>query len=194
MAKDDQHGGSLEKYLVELAHRCGATRAAYCPVIQIKTDPIFRKLCEENSCGNYGCSWMCPPEIGDILDLVATVRHFSNGVLYQTVYPLTDSFDFDGMMAGAAAHAKVSGRLQRELQLAKTDGFLHLTCGGCHICGRCAKKDGLPCYRPEEALPSLEGYGIDVCSAAKSSGLHYTNGENTVTYFGLILYHDTSLL
>lgn len=194
MAEGDRRGGALGKFLEELARSCGAAGAAYCSVDQIKTDPMFRKLCAENSCGNYGGSWMCPPEIGDISDLIGRIRRFSGGVLYQTVYPLSDSFDFEGMMAGAAAHAQVSRRLQKTLRRVLSDEFLHLTCGGCHLCRRCARRDGEPCRHPEEALPSLEGYGIDVCAAAKSCSLPYTNGENTVTYFGLVLCHDAHLL
>ena len=35
---------------------------------------------------------------------------------------------------------------------------------------------------------SLEGFGIDVASLAAKAGLTYNGGENTVTYFGMLLY------
>lgn len=41
---------------------------------------------------------------------------------------------------------------------------------------------------PEMLFPSLEGFGIDVASLAAKAGLAYNGGENTVTYFGMLLY------
>lgn len=41
---------------------------------------------------------------------------------------------------------------------------------------------------PEMLFPSLEGFGIDVASLAAKVGLTYNGGENTVTYFGMLLY------
>ena len=40
----------------------------------------------------------------------------------------------------------------------------------------------------EMLFPSLEGFGIDVASLAAKAGLTYNGGENTVTYFGMLLY------
>ena len=66
--------------------------------------------------------------------------------------------------------------------------FLHLSCGGCRLCQRCAKEDGLPCRMPDKALPSLEGYCVDVYNTTKNTDLKYINGQNTVTFFGMILF------
>ena len=65
---------------------------------------------------------------------------------------------------------------------------LHLGAGGCGVCKRCAKVDGEPCRFPSEAMPSLEAYGINVSSLASLSGMKYINGQNTVTYFGAVLF------
>ena len=53
---------------------------------------------------------------------------------------------------------------------------------------RCAQLEDAPCRHPEEALTSLEGYGIDVYRTSKATDLKYINGENTVTYFGIVLF------
>ena len=45
---------------------------------------------------------------------------------------------------------------------------------------------------PELLFPSVEGFGIHVGQLAEKAGLHYTNGENTFTYFGLLLYNPLS--
>ena len=65
---------------------------------------------------------------------------------------------------------------------------LHLSCGGCHLCERCAKLDNEPCRHPDVALPPMEGYGIDVYNTTKPTELKYINGQNTVTYFGIVLF------
>ena len=43
---------------------------------------------------------------------------------------------------------------------------------------------------PELLFPSVEGFGIHVGQLAQKAGLTYINGENTVTYFGVLLYHS----
>ena len=36
----------------------------------------------------------------------------------------------------------------------------------------------------------MEGYCIDVYRTAKGTDLKYINGENTVTYFGIMLFKE----
>ena len=67
---------------------------------------------------------------------------------------------------------------------------MHLSCGGCHLCERCVKPSGEPCRKPDQALPSLEGYGVDVYQTVRNTTLRYINGTNTVTYFGMILFEE----
>lgn len=171
--------------LLRLIYDCGAASAAPIDASGLVLRREFRDLCEKNACGSYGRCWVCPPHIGPIDECMAHVRTCGGGVLYQSVAPLEDSFDFEGMMAAAAAHAQLSQRIENALN--GRGRFLHLTAGGCHLCRRCTAPDGEPCRRPGRALSSLEGFGIDVYSAAKDCGLSYINGANTVTYFGLVL-------
>ncbi|MDE6879786.1 MAG: ASKHA domain-containing protein [Oscillospiraceae bacterium] len=194
MTEHTERGGTLEEQLVRLALSCGAADAAAVSSEQIKTDPMFRDICRGNGCGNYSACWMCPPDIGDIAALIGEVRRFPKGVLYQTVSRIADSFDFEGMMAAGAAHAQMSVRLNERLGSLLPPGFLHLTCGGCRLCQRCARRDGAPCRHPKQALASMEGYGIDVYTTSRSTPLPYIHGEGTVTYFGLVLYEDSHIL
>ncbi|MBR2616748.1 MAG: hypothetical protein IKC56_00735 [Clostridia bacterium] len=45
-----------------------------------------------------------------------------------------------------------------------------------------------PCRFPDRARTSMEACGINVVELAKEVGINYVNGQNTVTYFSLILY------
>ena len=130
---------------------------------------------------------MCPPDIGPVEVLMDKVRGYDRALLYQTVAQLEDSFDFEGMTEGGKQHAQVSQAIHKELP-SRLQEFLHLAGGGCLLCERCAKEENLPCRYPERALGSLSAYGVDVYNTTLSTSLKYINGQNTVTYFGMILF------
>lgn len=173
--------------MIEIALDAGALKATVIDVDTIVLNATFRDICKSNGCGMYGRCWMCPPDIGDIEPLMAEVRSYKHGLLYQTVADIEDSFDIEGMQEAGKRHAMVSQRLEAFLML-QLDKHLHLSCGGCRLCDRCAKMDGLPCRDPERAMPSMEGFGIDVYNTCKPTELKYINGQNTVTYFGIVLF------
>ena len=149
----------------------------------------FREMCEANRCGVYGKCYMCPPDVGPIDALMEKLRGYDKGLMYQTVSPLEDSFDFEGMGEAKRAFTQVSQRLLTALQ-PKLEGALHLSGGGCGLCETCAKVTQEPCRHPDRALASLESYGMDVYNTARNAGLKYVNGANTVTYFGMVLYKE----
>lgn len=184
--KEDKY---LFSRLESLAMACGAAGAAVLPAESIVTSAEFRRICESNGCGKYNRCWVCPPHIGEIDDLILQIRQYPFALLYQTVSPLEDSFDIEGMLKAGAHHAALSQRLQHACKDVLNGNFLHLTCGGCHLCEQCAKLSGEPCRQPDKALPSLEGYGVDVYQTVRNTGLRYINGVNTVTYFGMILFN-----
>lgn len=173
--------------LIDIALDAGATKATVIQAKDIVLSATFRDICARNSCGMYGRCWMCPPDIGDIEPLMAQVRSYRYGLLYQTISNLEDSFDFEGMQEAGKNHVWLSQRIEA-FMMPILEKHLHLTCGGCRLCERCAKLDGLPCRKPEQALSSMEGYGIDVSSTCKPTELKYINGQNTVTYFGIVLF------
>lgn len=173
--------------LIDIALDAGVHKAAVIPVESIVLNAAFRDICKKNSCGLYDRCWMCPPDIGDIETLMAEVRRYQHGLLYQTIASLEDSYDIEGMNDAAKRHVHIGHRLEAFLML-QLEKHLHLSCGGCRVCERCAKHDGLPCRDPERAMPPMEGYGIDVYNTCKSTELKYINGQNTVTYFGIVLF------
>ena len=173
--------------LIDIALDAGATKATVIQVKDIVLSAAFRDICAKNSCGMYGRCWMCPPDIGNIEPLMAQVRSYRHGLLYQTISNIEDSFDIEGMQEAGKNHVWLSQRIEA-FMMPVLEKHLHLTCGGCRLCERCAKLDGLPCRKPEQALSSMEGYGIDVYNTCKPTELKYINGQNTVTYFGIVLF------
>ncbi|MEG2709846.1 MAG: DUF2284 domain-containing protein [Clostridia bacterium] len=178
----------LDDQILQRAMALGAKRASALDVAAIPLDRMFRDVCATNTCGRYGRCYMCPPDVGDIEDLMAKVRAYRRAVLFQTVRPLEDSFDIEGMQDAAKAHGALCRALRVACEGMMPEPFLVLGSGGCGRCDTCAKVEHLPCRFPGDALSSLEGYGVNVYQAACNAGLPYINGQNTVTYFGLVLY------
>ena len=167
----------------------GASKAAVIPVSKIRFDRSFRKLCEMNTCGNYGRNWMCPPYAGEIDDLIARAKGYEHAIVYQLIGQLEDSYDFEGMME----NGKRMNRLVRDARAALDGSFphaLYLGAGGCSQCEKCAKLTDEPCRFPELAMMSLETCGVAVSELAKTAGMKYINGQNTVTNFAAILFDE----
>lgn len=174
--------------LREQALLLGAYRAEFVHVSGISTDASFRKLCEANACGNFNRSYMCPPDIGEIGELMENIRSFDCALVYQTVGRLLDSYDFEGMMDAGEKHNALAQKLKEITDQGCEGEVLHLGAGGCRVCGVCGKKTGEPCRYPNKAMGSLEAYGINVSLLAKLANMEYINGQNTVTYFGAVFF------
>ena len=179
----------IEQQILQVAMDCGAFGAEYLPAASIVLDPQFRQICESNGCGRFGRCYQCPPDIGPIHERMQEVRRYPKAVIYQSVSSIEDSFDFEGMMDAATLHLQLSQRIHAQLPSVLRSDFLHLS-NGCRLCSRCAKEDDLPCRHSDIALGAVEGYGIDVYRTVKNTSLKYINGENTVTYFGAILFSE----
>lgn len=189
--KNDEHlfkisKESLEKSALDL----GAYRATVIPTDQIVTDRVFRDMCAANYCGMYGKCHMCPPDVGEIDELMAELKSYSFALVYQTVTSLEDSFDFEGMSEAKKNTVKIALALRELFSKSDISRVLHLGAGGCGVCEVCSKRIGEDCRFPELALPSLEAYGVNVSELAKSAGMKYINGQDTVTYFGAVLFDN----
>lgn len=176
--------------LLQAVLDCGATKATYIPQEKIVVSAHFRDICATNSCGGYGRYWVCPPDNGDIEELMEKVRSYPHAILYQTVGQIEDSYDFEGMTEVGQDHKRLSQKIRRTIKPLMDVDYLHLSSGGCSLCVKCAKLTNEPCRHPEEALSSMEGYGIDVYNTTRDTDLKYINGQNTVTYFGIVLFAE----
>ncbi len=151
---------------------------------------FIRDICRDNTCGQYGKTWACPPAVGTLEQCRSRCLRYGKALVFNAVYPLEDSFDYEGMMRGHRAFKQLCDRLYHLAKPSLPD-FLLLSNEGCARCQSCAYPDS-PCRMPELLFPSVEGFGIHVGQLAEKAGLHYTNGENTFTYFGLLLYNPLS--
>lgn len=176
--------------LIDAAISCGAYKAEVVSADRLVLSRDFFDICKSNQCGKFGRCWMCPPDVGDIDEMMAKARTFSHVLIYQSVGELEDSFDYEGMQDASRVHTRLSQSVQEKIKPFFKSEFLHLTNGGCGLCEKCTRIDNLPCRFPDKALPSVESCGVDVYQSVKDTSLRYINGQNTVTYFGMVLFTE----
>lgn len=155
------------------------------PRESIVLSPEVRKMCARNSCGNYGRTWACPPALAPLEEIQERFNSFDHFIVVSQVYPLRNSMDWNGMMAGVEDFKDKMTQLHRELK--EGNRYLMLGAGGCNLCKKCTYPDE-PCRIPEDVIVSAEAYGIDVMILMRDNQLKYNNGPNTVTYIGGVLY------
>jgi len=149
------------EHLAAKARELGASTAAVIDTTAIPFSSTFRAMCEQNACGKYGTSWMCPPGVGPYEELKERILSFAGGVVYQTIYQLEDSFDFEGMHKGGAQHEQTFEKIAD--YLARSPEYelgLALKAGACTVCEECAYGSNEPCRFPDRAVASLEAYCI----------------------------------
>ena len=177
--------------LIQLADKSKELGVAATGVIKtsdIQFSEEFRKICEQNKCGKFGTNWMCPPAIGNYEAVKAKVLEFSDGFVFQTIYKIEDSFDFEGMMKAEEIHTDIFYNIFDYIKphINRSD-VLALNVGPCQICKECTYPDE-ECRFPDKAIASLEAHCIDVNALLTSCGIAYNNGPNTVSYVGLFLF------
>ena len=86
--------------LAKQAKQLGAAASGIIKPSDLRISEEFRTLCEQNTCGKYGTTWMCPPNIAPFEEVKAKVLGYTEGVVFQTVHALEDSFDYEGMLKG----------------------------------------------------------------------------------------------
>lgn len=173
--------------LIDSAVKYGAANAAVISVSDISFRREFRAACEQNTCGKYSRCWMCPPDVGDIDEMIKKASSYKYALIYQTIGGLEDSFDIEGMQEAAKKHNDLAQTLSAVI-MPLLNNPLRLGAGACHACESCSRVDNQPCRYPEKAIASLEAHGIAVSELAAACGMKYINGQNTVTYFGGFLF------
>lgn len=158
---------------------------------QINVSQEVRKMCEVNTCQQYGKTWTCPPAVGTVAECKARLQQFDTLLVFSVKYALEDSFDYEGMTAGMTAFKKACRQLDETISPYLTN-YLFLANEGCDLCKQCTYPHA-PCRFPHRAHSSLESYGIWVSELAKKAGIQYNNGKNTVTYFGGIACQNQEL-
>jgi hypothetical protein len=95
-----------------------------------------------------------------------------------------------GMLEKAKIHEKVFRDIVAGIRMRyPSEDILPLNAGCCSICEKCAYIDAELCRYPDQAVSSVEAYGMNVIAMEKSAGIPIYHGKNTVAYVGLILFN-----
>ncbi len=161
----------MEKYLKQL-EEMGAVKAQVIDPRYIVTAAWTHFKCQFG-CGLYGKGRCCPPHTPDYQQTQAIIDEYQTAILFQ-------GEQIDQTVAMAAT-------VGRQLFL---DGYykaIALGCGPCKLCETCNLEQ---CNFPQQAIPSMEGCGIDVFATARNNGFTIetlADREATPHYFGLLL-------
>lgn len=163
----------------------GFSGAAALDAATLALRPEVRDMCSADKCRLYGRSWMCPPGCGSLEENAVRLQGYTVGLLVQTVGQLEDDFDYEGMQEAGALQKQRFALFARELKQAYP-GLLALSSGGCELCGKCTYPDA-PCRHPEQAMPSMEAFGLVVSDVCRANELPYYYGPGTIAYTGCYL-------
>jgi len=169
------------KELFEQVLNGRAFEFAVIPTTSIDFSPELYKTCATNVCGNYNKCWSCPPAVGTLETQKEKITAFSSAFVFTTKSDLDDSFDYEGMMKAKEQHDRLTIEMHEYFVSNPVYGA-----GSCSICKTCAYPE--PCRFPDKKISSIEAAGINVTELSRIGGIRYNNGQNTVTYFSMILF------
>ncbi len=152
-------------------------------ILQARED--VRAMCAQDKCRAYGKNWTCPPHCGTIAECEAAMHRYRHGLLLQTVGHMTKDIDARAYRETEQRHLESFSRLCQAMRR-QYPSALCLGSGGCRSCKVCAWPEA--CRFPEQAVSSMEGYGLFVTQVCRDVGLPYHHGEKTITYSACILY------
>lgn len=164
----------------------GLNQYAFIDPKEIPFSKEVRDMCAMNSCGRYGTNWQCPPAVGEMENLEKKAKSYNHAVMFNCIYPLEDSYDFEGMMAAKDEFSIACGQALSAVSGSAAECYV-MGAGGCSICPKCTYPDD-KCRFPDKVVASMEACGIDVYSSSGKFGFQYINGVNTVTYFGIVFF------
>jgi len=142
--------------------------------------PALLEYCKTNACGCYNKTWTCPPACDSIQEQQKKILAYKNAFVFTTKHEIEDPLDYNGMTKGRERHTLLTAEIKKMLSNTPVYGA-----GSCTVCANCAFPK--PCLFPEKQIGSIEAAGIDVTELSKAAGIKYNNGENTVTFFSMVL-------
>jgi predicted metal-binding protein len=166
--------------LVREALDAGFSSAGELNVRALVFMPEVREMCSADRCHQYNKNWRCPPGCGSIEEAAERAAQYSYGIIVQTTGHMDDDFDIDTINATSEKHRDSFAALVGGVRLRYPD-MLPMGAGTCAKCEKCTYPDA-PCRFPEQAISSMEAYGLWVSKVCELSGIPYYYGKLTLTY------------
>ena len=100
----------------KLAETIGFEECKEIPARLIPCDPSLRRFCEQNLCGMYHASYMCPPAMGNAATLIAQLHNFKDALIFTKEYQIADLTCQEGYLGQQIAHERRSQLLWKSMQ------------------------------------------------------------------------------
>ena len=175
----------LTQQILQIAREEGFSQVGELNVEGLRFLPEVRQMCAADKCNQYGKRWTCPPHCGTLEEISEKARRYSRGILVQSTGQMEDDFDVDCMMETEQLQKKRFHALVKRVRQECPD-CLPMASGACTVCETCTCPDA-PCRAPDQAIPSMEAYGMVVSEVCQQSGMAYYYGPQTITYTSCIL-------
>jgi len=176
----------MERILLQNREHLKINEYAFLETHHVVFSREVRDLCERNACGMYGTSWACPPGTGSVEHCKDTCSAFQNTLVFSSLGQLQKKNDIRGWHEIRIIHEAITEEVVKIFR-SQFDRILALSTEGCMVCETCTYPNH-PCQFPERMFPAVEGFGINVIQLAKTGGIKYYNGPNTVTYFSIVFF------
>ncbi|MGX8775162.1 MAG: DUF2284 domain-containing protein, partial [Bacillota bacterium] len=125
---------------------------------ELEFEGWVRDFC--GTCPQRNRTWACPPAVGTLDECRERCLSYSNMLLFDRVYPITSSFDSEGIQ-NAMNHFKDTVDRFSELVKPLVGRCMFLANEGCSRCGECTWPDA-PCRFPDMLYHTIEGYGFNI--------------------------------
>lgn len=187
------------QHILQCALDNGATKAAFLAPDEVIVENRLAGFCKEPKCPFYGQSMSCPPNVSGPVGL--------RRKLEVSKYILVIRLEVDAASLLGEERFQVFAILQKivadtecyakSLGFPSSEGFAGGSCKGslCHEHNYCEVLSGSGnCRNPDNARPSMSGYGVNVGKLMRSAGWssdlfsHTSNQDNQMMWLaGMVL-------
>lgn len=161
--------------LIQLACRLGASHAGVIRTADICVEDDLANLCTEPQCENYGQAAGCPPYVSGPSGMREWLRDFKEAVVFKIEVPSEFLFSDERKDIFRLLHEIAAGIEQSAVQRGYRNSKAYA--GGsckrifCQDHAECSVlSKGGNCRFPDQARPSMSGFGINVSKLMQAAG------------------------
>lgn len=176
---------NLTEKLKTIALKTGFWETGMIQIDTLHYNSVVRKICIEK-CQYYGTSWACPPAVGTLEQCRKRCEQYDYMMLFSGKYEIEDFFNSAKLLESISWFKKMVERFDKKISNFLSS-YILLSNEGCGVCQSCTWPDA-PCRFPDKLYHSIEGYGFNINQLADYAKMRYNNGQNTITYFGALLF------
>ena len=155
---------------------------------EIEYSERIRWICE-HECPMYGKTWACPPGVGTVQECAQKCKSYNKCLMVGTITEITSIANMEEALATRPEHEALTNQIRGFFWEQGIEPYI-LSTEACAVCERCAILDGMPCRMPGRMHPCVESHGINLIPTLEENGLDFQYGDNIVTWYSLLFFHD----